>query len=59
MMDEQQQQDQEAERLFRAKRAEYMRAYRAKNKERISAINQRYWYRRAIEDLKDDTAQAE
>ena len=31
----------------RAAKNEYMRQWRAKNKDRVKAINQRYWERRA------------
>ena len=44
----------------RAAKNEYMKQWRAKNKDRVRAINQRYWERRAAkrEEGKPDHAKA-
>ena len=44
----------------RAAKNEYMRQWRAKNKDRVRAINQRYWERRVTkrEEGKPDHAKA-
>ena len=44
----------------RAEKNEYMRQWRAKNKDRVRAINQRYWERRVTkrEEGKPDHAKA-
>lgn len=39
-----------AKELARAARAAYMRRYRRENPERIKAINEAYWRRRAIRE---------
>jgi len=41
-----------AKQLARAARAAYMRRYRAEHPERIRAINEAYWLRRAIREAK-------
>ena len=38
----------------KAKRAEYMRAWRARNPERVREQNRRYWERRAEQDGQGD-----
>lgn len=45
----------------RAAKNEYMKQWRAKNKDRVRAINQRYWERRAAkrEEEKVDHAEAD
>jgi hypothetical protein len=39
--------------LVRQAKADYMRTYRANNKEKIRVINQRYWLNKSIEAMKD------
>lgn len=45
----------------RAAKNEYMKQWRAKNKDRVRAINRRYWERRAAkrEEEKPDHAKAD
>ena len=43
----------------RAAKNEYMKQWRAKNKDRVRAINQRYWERRAAKREEEKTDHAE
>lgn len=43
----------------RAAKNEYMKQWRAKNKDRVRAINQRYWERRAAKREGEKTDHAE
>ena len=43
-------QDKSLEQKVKEKKAEYMRNYRQKNKEKISAINKRYWERKVLKE---------
>lgn len=43
--------------LIRQARNEYMKRYRANNKEKIAAINARYLLRKSIEALKNNAIQ--
>ncbi len=41
-----------------AERRRYYREYRAKNKDRIRAINDRYWARKAMKRKEEENAEA-
>lgn len=48
--------DEEAKALIRKQRAEYAREWRKRNPDKDKAIVQRYWLKKSVESLRNDTA---